>query len=243
VSDLFPNGSQHVWMRVTGLTAGVSAALDDLVRRLPGSTLEVLPREQTDEAAWSVTVQTALTAQHEWAGRARYAEFIQQAWRRPSDGLRLEFATPTSIKSVGVYRPFPQPGLVFRLLYERWQKLEAAPLPFQPEPTALETFAEHWLAVTDYAMQCSQHPQKQGQTLAFKGWMQLALLQSNADFRKRAEKRGDPGLLALERDIRDHLAQYAALVNFLAAFAFYSGVGSYTAHGQGMVRVIAHDGR
>jgi hypothetical protein len=43
VSDLFPNGSQHVWMRVTGLTAGVSAALDDLVRRLPGSTLEVLP--------------------------------------------------------------------------------------------------------------------------------------------------------------------------------------------------------
>ena len=40
VSDLFMNGGQHTWMRVTGLSAELCHAIQHLVERLPSQTLE-----------------------------------------------------------------------------------------------------------------------------------------------------------------------------------------------------------
>jgi CRISPR/Cas system endoribonuclease Cas6 (RAMP superfamily) len=136
VSDLFMNGSQHTWMRVTGLNAELCYAIQHLVERLPGQMLEVPARDSADEIAWNVHIEAAVMSQHEWAGSDTYDSFVQQAWMKPAGSrLTLDFMTPTALKSVGVYRPFPQPTLVFRLLYERWLKLNAAPLPFQPDVT------------------------------------------------------------------------------------------------------------
>lgn len=248
VSDLFMNGSQHTWMRVTGLNSELCHVIQYLVEWLPGQILEVPPRDSADEAAWTVRVEAAVMSQHEWAGNATYSGFVQQAWLKPADNrLTLDFMTPTALKSVGVYRPFPQPTLVFRLLYERWLKLNAAPLPLQPEVTYLEAFTDYLIEIADYEIACASTPQKNGQTTTFYGWITYHLLSGNDDFSKRAEtqqtKRDDPNLMMIYRDIQQQLEQYAALVHFLGAFAFYSSLGSYTGQGMGMARKVERNGR
>lgn len=243
VSDLFMNGGQHTWMRVTGLSAELCHAIQHLVERLPSQTLEVPSRDSADETAWNVRIEAAVMSQHEWAGNATYDSFVQQAWMKPKNNrLTLDFMTPTALKSVGVYRPFPQPTLVFSLLYERWLKLNAAPMPFQPEVTYLEAFTDYLIEIADYEIACASTPQKSGQTTTFYGWITYRLLSGNDDFRKRAEtqqtKTRDTSLLLIHEDIHKQREQYAALVHFLAAFAFYGGVGGYTGQGMGMVRKV-----
>jgi CRISPR/Cas system endoribonuclease Cas6 (RAMP superfamily) len=248
VSDLFMNGRDHTWMRVTGLNPELCHAIQHLVDRLPGQILEVPSRDSVDEAAWTVRVEAAVMSQHEWAGNATYSSFVQRAWMKPADNrLTLDFMTPTALKSVGVYRPFPQPTLAFRLLYERWLKLNAAPLPFQPELAYLEAFTDYLIEIADYEIACASTPQKSGQTTTFYGWITYHLLSGNDDFRKRAEtqqtKRGDTSLLLIYEDIRKQREQYASLVHLLATFAFYSALGSYTGQGMGMVRKVERNGR
>jgi CRISPR/Cas system endoribonuclease Cas6 (RAMP superfamily) len=247
VSDVFMNGNQHTWMRMTGLNAELCHAIQQLVDRLPGQMLEVPPRDSVDESAWMVRIEAAVMSQHEWAGNAKYSSFVRQAWLKPADNrLTLDFMTPTALKSVGVYRPFPQPRLVFRLLYERWLKLNAAPLPFQPEVTYLEAFIDYLIEIADYEIACISTPQKNDQTTTFYGWITYHLLSGNDDFRKRAEtqqaKNGDATLMLIYEDISKHREQYASLVHFLGAFAFYSGLGSYTGQGMGMVRKVERNG-
>lgn len=248
ISDVFMNGSQHTWMRITGLNAELCQAIQHLVDRLPGQMLEVPPRDSADEAVWMVRVEAAVMSQHEWAGNATYDSFIRQAWLKPKDNrLTLDFMTPTALKSVGVYRPFPQSTLVFRLLYERWLKLNAVLLPLQPEVTYLEAFTDYLIEIADYEIACASTPQKSGKTTTFYGWITYRLLSGNDDFRKRAEtqqaKNGDTSLLLIYEDIRKQREQYAALVHFLGAFAFYSGLGSYTGQGMGMVRRVERNER
>jgi hypothetical protein len=233
---------------VTGLNPELCHAIQNLVDRLPGQMLEVPPRDSADEAAWTVRVEAAVMSQHEWTGNATYSGFVQQAWLKPADNrLTLDFMTPTALKSVGVYRPFPQPSLVFRLLYERWLKLNATPLPFQPEVAYLEAFTDYLVEITDYEIACTSTPQKNGQTTTFYGWITYRLLSGNDDFRKRAEtqqtKRDDPNLMMMYRDIQQQLEQYVALVHFLGAFAFYSSLGSYTGQGMGVARKVERNGR
>lgn len=247
-SDLFMNGNQHYRMRITGLTPELCHVIQHLVERLPGQMLEVPPRDSVDESAWMVRIEAAVMSQHEWAGNATYSSFVRQAWLKPTDNrLTLDFMTPTALKSVGVYRPFPQPTLVFRLLYERWLKLNAVPLPFQPEVTYLEAFTDYLIKIVDYEIACASLPQKNGQTTTFDGWITYHLLSNNDDFRKRAEtqqaKNGETSLLLIYEDIRKQREQYASLVHFLATFAFYSGIGSYTGQGMGMVRKVERNGR
>jgi CRISPR-associated endoribonuclease Cas6 len=248
ISDLFMNGNQHYWMRITGLTPELCHVIQHLVERLPGQMLEVPPRDSGDEAAWKVRIEAGVMSQHEWTGNATYSGFVQQAWLKPADNrLTLDFMTPTALKSVGVYRPFPQPTLVFRLLYERWLKLNAVPLPLQPEVTYLEAFTDYLIEIADYELACASTPQKSGQTTTFYGWITYYLLSGNDDFCKRAEtqqaKNGDTSLLLIYEDIRKHREQYASLVHFLGAFAFYSSLGSYTGQGMGMARKVERNGR
>lgn len=242
VSDLFMSDNQHYWMRMTGLTPELCAALRHMTTVLPGQTLEVLPRDAVDETAWTFTIEAAVLSQHEWTGSAGYEDFVKAAWHKPAGhDVTLEFKTPTALKSVGVYRPFPEPSLVFRLLYERWLKLNPVPaLPFQPEVAYLEAYADYLIEIADYQIECRRIPQKRGETVTFFGQITYHLLSANDDFRKRAEtqqnKRADSSLMTIYEDIQRQRNQYACLVNFLAAFAFYSGLGSHTGYGMGMVR-------
>jgi CRISPR/Cas system endoribonuclease Cas6 (RAMP superfamily) len=248
VSDLFQNGSEHYWMRVTGLTPTLCQALQHLVQLLPGRTLEMPPRDSVDEAVWRVNVAAAVITQHEWTGASTYGTLMREGWRNPPhNALTLDFMTPTALKSVGVYRSFPVPALVFRLLYERLLKVKDIPLPFQPEVAYLETFADYWMEVAAYQIECGPIPLKMGEVAAFHGWVTYRFLPGNEDFRKRAErqqaKHNDSSLMVTYRDIQRQREQYSCLVNLLATFVFYSGLGMYTGQGMGMVRKVERNDR
>lgn len=245
VSDLFQNGPQHYWMRVTGLTPALCQTLQHMAGALPGQVLDIPPRDSADESPWRARVETVVTAQHEWAAQSTYAALVDHAWQGPrARPLQLDFITPTVVKSVGVYRVFPEPALVFRLLYERLLKLEAFSLPFQPEITHLEHFAEYFVEVRDHEIACARVPLKRGQVTAFYGPVAYEVLANNEDFVRRAHtresKHGDAGLSAIAADIQRNRQAYGRLVHLLADFAFYSGLGSFTAQGMGMVRRGRH---
>lgn len=240
-SDLFQSDRAYYWFRLTGLEPRICDVLQRMVEMLPGQTLDVPPREDVAEAAWSAKIEAAMMAYHDWAGQATYTGFVQDAWARPAEHqITLDFMTPTALRSVGVYRPFPEPSLVFKLLYERLLKLDGMSLPFQPEVEYVEACASYLVEVTDYQIVCAQIPVKQSHVTAFYGWAAYDLHRDNDAFRKRArtreERDHDPGLTAIYTHIMSHHAQYACLLNLLADFAFYSGVGLQTGQGMGMVR-------
>lgn len=248
VSDLFQDGSDHYWMRVTGLNLSICQVIQHMSTILPGQTFDVPPRDSADESKWTVGVEAVVTSQHEWAGQSTYEGLVNAAWKRPRGGqLTLDFMTPTVLKSVGVYRLFPEPALVFRLLYERLLKMLAIRLPFQPEITYLETFAEYCVETTDFQMSCAHVPLKHGQAAAFYGLVTYRILAANPNFYKRAKNRqakhNDFSLMTIYRDTQRQWQQYACLFNLLAAFAFYSGLGMYTGQGMGMVRKVELYGR
>lgn len=231
VSDLFTDNATHFWMRITGLDVRMSAALDVMA--------QVLPR-RAEVDGWNVDF--GLLSQHDWAAQTTYEDFVRDHWKYPAKHrLTLEFITPTAIKSAGVSRPFPDPALVFRLLYERLLKLDGLRLPFTPDVTSLETFAQYYVEIADYEINCVEVEMK-GPTKAFCGAVTYRVLETNDAFEKRArtrrDKHGDGSLIAAWEDIHLNHGQYARLLNLLAHFAFFSGVGSKTGQGMGMVRLL-----
>jgi CRISPR/Cas system endoribonuclease Cas6 (RAMP superfamily) len=130
---------------------------------------------------------------------------------------------------------------VFRLLYERLLMLDGLHLPFAPEVATLETFAQYYVEMADYDLNCVEVMMKRP-TKAFCGAVTYHVLETNDAFEKRARTRrdqhGDGSLIAAWEDIHRNHGQYGRLVNLLAHFAFYSGVGSKTGQGMGMVRPI-----
>lgn len=247
VSDLFPSGSEHYWIRITGLNSEVCQAIERMIETLRGREMVVPPRDSVDEAGWAFTIEAAVMTQHDWAGQSTYTKFIEASWKKSLNNcLTLEFMTPTVLKSVGVYRPFADPLLVFRLLYERLLKIEHMSLPFQPVATYLEAFAEYFIETTHYQMSCGPIPHKSGSASAFQGMVTYHLLPNNDDFHKRAEKHQsdhrDSSLRDIYRDIQRYREQYACLINLLAEFVFYSGLGKYTGQGMGMVRKVERNG-
>ncbi len=231
VSNLFQTDERHAWMRITALEPELSTALELLTSVLPN-------RAEVD--GWAV--RFGLTTRHEWAGQTSYEAFISQNWLHPAhERVRLEFLTPAVIKSVGVYRPFPHPSLVFKLLYERTLKVTGLELPFRPPVENVEAFAEYMIEIVDYDLACT-HVGMKHPTIGFCGTAHYQFLRENDAFEKRARTRrdrdGDTSLTVLYDELMAHYEQYKRLINLLAAVLFYSGLGSGTGQGLGMGRQV-----
>jgi hypothetical protein len=238
VSDLFHNDDrQTCWMRITGLDARMTEAIHCMVERLP--------RRATVDG-WSV--EFGLLEQHAWTAQATYADFLAQCWRGPETmRITLDFMTPTLLRNVGIERPFPDAALVFRLLYERLLRIPALAPPFQPAVEHLEAFAQYYVSIIDYQLRCSSIEMKQHPVTTFYGWVTYRLMRDNEAFEKRArtrrDKQNDISLMIIWEEIERNHGLYIRLMNLLASFAFYSGVGAHTSQGLGMTRCLAKHGR
>jgi len=216
VSDLFQSDTHHHWLRLTALREDVAAVLQKLVEA---------DARHIRVDGWQV--EQAVMSQHDWCGSAAPADLIDEHWQAERS-LTLKFETATSFKSVGLYRPVPEPALVFKSLYERWQRLIGVALPFAPQPAALEAFARDLLSIEDYALEFVAVPMKQGVIPAFRGRVKYHIERQNGALAKR-----DPDVYP--RLLAQH-AEYASLLHLLAHFGFYAGVGIKTAQGMGMMR-------
>jgi CRISPR-associated endoribonuclease Cas6 len=152
--SLHIEAGQEGWLRFTGLTADLSAALQELVDHPP-------PEISLADHPFRVTGTTLDPARHPWAGRVSYqalaAPYLLGKQERLRAKIRLEFASPTSFKSQGRFVPLPLPELVFGSLLDRWQRF--GPVELHPE---MRRFAAEAVGLSRYRLRTRAAPYKQG---------------------------------------------------------------------------------
>lgn len=154
-------------------------------------------------------------ARHPWTGRTTYEEMAAAHLirREPEPFATIEFATPTAFKSQGLTVPMPLPNLVFGSLVERWNAFSTVPLDPQ-----MRQFGSEGIAVSRYRMES------------------IAADQKNAAIRI-----GGVGQATYRAVVPDRY--FHCIMQMLADFALYSGIGVQTASGMGQARRLVWERR
>jgi CRISPR-associated endoribonuclease Cas6 len=156
-------------------------------------------------------VQTVVCdpARHAWSGSTSYETLAASQLMRADQldrQVTLEFASPTAFKSKEMTMPVPLPGLVFGSLVERWNAF--SPVALSPE---MRAYGEEVMAISRYRLESR------------------AVEQKNQAVRIGAVGQATYRALAGDR-------YWLGVMNMLAGFALYGGVGVQTTTGMGQVR-------
>ena len=147
--------------------------------------------------------------EHPWAGRSTYEDLAGRhllAQAVPSPHVEIEFASPTAFRSAGRTIPLPLPGLVFGSLVEKWNAF--SPVAVSEE---VRRFAEECLAISRFRLSTHIVPGKEES-------LRIGFI-------------GTCRYTALNRD-----RYWLGLVQLLADYAFYAGIGYQTTVGMGQAR-------
>jgi len=198
-----PQGTQ-AWVRVTTLGEPLTGALHE--RWLPALPETVL----LGSLPWQVTGWTADAAADPWAGGCDPSALAEEHLlaRRPSDGWRLRFATPTTFHGEAGHLPFPMPRALVGSWLRRWEAFGPVRLP----DDALLEAVHAGLAVSAYRLKTVPVRDRQKLTIGCIGDLSL-----------RATGLAPPARAALD---------------LLAAFSFWAGSGHYVTQGFGMTRPL-----
>lgn len=162
---------------------------------------------------------TCHTREHPWAGMDSYAALAKPDGARPEQGVLLEFASPTSFHSEGLDLPLPLPGMVFRSCWRKWNVYSGQPI------------LEDWLGVVDHCIQINQIDDLSTRCWKFAAGGRGTVTGFLGKVHFTLSKDGCAGLGIDPRDARE-------VMETLARFAFYSGIGRKTSWGLGQVRPI-----
>ncbi len=201
-------------LRLTSLEASIFEAFISCFLNPGASSLKL----RLGAAMFEVVRIEGSSAGNEWVGRS---SFEQLAMLPPASGWHFQFASPTAF-SLGEqdwggrkFAIFPEPGLVFDSLANRWAAFAPPGLP-SLDLVELRQYVEKYVVVTGFSGQSEVLPLKHHSQLGFVGSASYRVL----------EKQPSP--------------EYTAILNTLAAFALYAGVGYKTTMGLGQVRAIAN---
>lgn len=210
---------QECWLRITTLDDALSKTLENQV-------LTHLPDQLTlYKMNFRVNGVARNRAEHPWAGDTTFGQLAQDAVISDADSvLRLEFASPTAFRSKGLDVSLPYPGQVFRSLWDKWNA-------FCPEPMQVQDvwpdFAEDCIVVNELTAVNSTRwvfaGGARGEATGFTGTVGFRLPP-----KKKLPERWQP--------VHDGAA---AVMQTLARFAFYAGVGHHATIGMGQVRSIS----
>lgn len=166
---------------------------------------------ELDRHVFRVAASTCDEEVDPWSGRDSYERLAADALRaeRAPRSVTLRFASATSFRSREMNVPVPLPGLVFGSLVERWNAF--SPVALSPE---MRRFGEERVAISRYQLRSRPVAHKQG-----------AL---------RIGGVGEVTYQALGGD-----RYWLAVMQVLARFARFSGVGVQTTTGMGQVRQVA----
>lgn len=146
--------------------------------------------------------------QHPWANQTSYETLASPyllAQIKPLFHLYLNFASPTLFRSHNLSHPVPLPHWVFGSLADRWN--EFSPIQITPE---IRRFAEECITLSRYHLRTRAIP-----------------------FKDSTVQMGCVGTVRYTLVNRDRY--WGSMVNLLAHYAFYSGVGYQTTIGLGQV--------
>lgn len=171
---------------------------------------------ELDEARFVIERATRDSKEHPWAAQTDY-ETLAAPWllarTTPAKRIELSFASPTAFRSQGKAQIFPLPEWVFGSLLDKWNTF--APLAL---PDETRRFAAECLAASRIRLSSRAAPFKSEGAVKFGAV-------------------GDVTYAALNQD-----RYWLSLINLLADFAQFAGVGTSTALGMGQCRRIADGG-
>jgi CRISPR-associated endoribonuclease Cas6 len=125
----------------------------------------------------------------------------------------LEFATPTAFHQNGMDMPLPLPELVYGSLIQAWNTFSPIPLPVH-----MGGFIEQSVGIARHRITTRM--------------VQFGKAEQHIGFVGKVNYIVRPTLTAEES------YPYAAILNLLTQFAFYTGVGIRTTVGMGMARPV-----
>jgi len=125
--------------------------------------------------------------------------------------IDFEFSSPTTFRSGKINTPFPLPGLVFGSLIKKWNF-------FAPSPVSIDliSLVEEQVLLSRYELKTHMLDYNDKRQVGFEGKCKFVLPDS-----------GDNGL--------------SAVINLLADFAFFAGVGAKTTMGMGQARRLVQN--
>ncbi len=148
-----------------------------------------------------------------WLGRMTFEELIaaHTLQRSPAARVTLRFVSPTVFRSRGHFMPFPLPRLVFESLVRRWNAF--APVRVHED---VVRYADEAMAISSYNLR-TEHVRfgEEGERGAMSGFV---------------------GRCTYAMRVKDRY--WMGVVQALAHFAFYAGVGKRTSMGLGQVRKV-----
>ncbi len=209
---------QCCWLRITSLDDGLSEIIESQV-------LPKLPERLTlYKMDFRVDGVARNRAEHPWAGSSSYSEIAQDATLRAAGRFaRMEFASPTAFRSSGQDMCLPVPGQVFRSLWAKWNAFCPAAMQVQD---VWPQFADACIIVNALTALNSTHwvfaEGTHGHATGFTGTVEFVL----------------PKTAALPEQWQPLSDGAAAVMQSLAQFAFYAGVGHHATIGMGQTRLL-----
>lgn len=206
------------WLRITSLNEEVSETLQQrILRKIP-------KRLTLHKMDFRVDDVFTHRAEHEWAGETSFTEIAESFSGKPERQLRMEFVSPTAFRNNNLDICLPLPGQVFRSLWEKWNA-------FAPESMQVHElwpqFSSDCILVEDLTAVNTIHWEfaegTRGAATGFTGTVGFSLIPKG---------KVKPGW-------KEYWDGAATVMQSLAQFAFYSGVGHHTTIGMGQCRPLS----
>lgn len=209
---------QPCWLRITSLNEELSDALEKkIVRRIPKQLTLYKMDFRVDEVF-------STHSQHKLAGESSFSEIAQDVTMASlGTRIRMEFSSPTAFRNNGLDVCVPSSGQIFRSLSEKWNA-------FAPEPMQIHEFwpqfANDCILVDELTAVNTTHWEfaegSRGAATGFTGTIGFSLMPKSK----------------VKKDWQQYWDGAATVLQSLAKYSFYCGVGHHTTIGMGQTRVI-----
>lgn len=207
------------WIRITSLNEELSDLIETkLIKKISNQLTIHKMNFRVDNVATKRT-------EHEWAGSTTYPEIAQDAALTSAENqVRMEFVSPTAFRNNGLDICLPASGQVFRSLWEKWNT-------FAPEPMQVHDlwpqFANDCILVDELsAVNSTRWDFSEGSGRTATGFTGTVgfYLAPKSKIKPQWQEAWDGANVVLQS---------------LAKFSFYSGVGHHTTVGMGQARLLS----
>lgn len=207
------------WIRITTLSEELSGLVNTKL-------IKKLPKQITfHKMTFRVNDVATKRNEHEWAGSTTLSEIAQDATLVSAENrIRMEFTSPTAFRSDGLDICIPAPGRIFRSLWEKWNT--TAPDPMQVHDLWPQ-FANDCILVDELtAVNSTRWEFSEGSgrsAIGFTGTVGFNLA-PKSKIKQQWQEAWDGANVVLQS---------------LAKFSFYCGVGHHTTVGMGQTKPLS----
>lgn len=210
---------QNCLLRISSLNEELSDALEKKIIRRIQSQLTLYKMDFRVDEIFKTH------GEHKWADESSFPEIAQDTKTVSSDThIRMEFVSPTAFRNNGLDVCVPSSGQIFRSLWEKWNA-------FAPEPMQIHEFwpqfANDCILVDELTAVNTTHWEfaegARGAATGFTGTIGFSLMPKSK----------------VKKDWQQYWDGAATVLQSLANFSFYCGVGHHTTIGMGQTRIIS----